>query len=98
MIVYIIEQLSEYPLYKIGYTSKKLEYRINELSTGNPYDLKEKFTYKTKNACELESYLHRIFSHKKVKGEWFDLDEKDFMNVQSICEKYEKIRNEISIF
>ena len=30
---------------------------------------------------ELEKYMHERFEHKRVKNEWFDLDENDFESI-----------------
>lgn len=60
---------------KIG-ASDHPEFRLNELQTGNPYDLKIWYTIKVpkKIVYELERELHQKFNKFNIRGEWFRLD------------------------
>jgi len=71
-VIYFIVQSDEYV--KIGYTSSRLtiERRLADLQVGNPYEL---------TVCAIEDgdishelYLHRMFKHDRVRGEWFRLN------------------------
>lgn len=55
---------------KIG-VSDNPKKRLNELQTGNPFDLKIKFL--TDGEYEKESRIHKALSLYRVKGEWFYL-------------------------
>lgn len=59
-------------LIKIGKT-KDINNRITQLNPKLPYDLKLLHTIKTNYPYKLEGFLHKIFSDKRKKGEWFDL-------------------------
>lgn len=59
-------------LYKIG-RSIVLEERMKAYETHNP-----SFTLLKVIDCDCETFLHRHFSNKWVKNEWFSLSEEDF--------------------
>ena len=44
-----------------------------------------------KNANEVEKYLHELFNSKRVRGEWFDLNEND---INIITSKYQWMNTE----
>jgi len=71
--------------FKIGYTTKKLEYRLKELQVGNPSQLSIIHFHKTFNFIKIEYLLHRRFHHKHILGEWFDLTTDDTDNFISKC-------------
>lgn len=67
--------------YKIG-KSIHPEQRIKEIKTGNPTT--ELIMYSSKVD---EKFLHEYFNNKKVKGEWFELDENDLSDIKILMEK-----------
>lgn len=81
--VYLLK-LSESGYYKIGISSNSRN-RILQLSTGNPEDINLINIYKTKYYKQIETYLHNIYIHKKIKGEWFNLDIKDELDFIDNC-------------
>jgi len=87
MFVYLIK--SDENLYKIGY-SKNVNKRLKQLKTANPNNLQIVETYKSAFPRKLENYLHNIFKHKRVSGEWFDLDISDINNFLYKCQIFEK--------
>ena len=63
--------------YKIGFASKPKK-RKALFQTGNPHKITlvaVSYPLERTDAEETEDALHRIFKHKHVRGEWFDLDE-----------------------
>lgn len=57
---------------KIGYSNNP-EFRIDQLQTGCPTKL---HLQATMSGCsKTESGLHELFSHLRVRGEWFRYDE-----------------------
>ena len=88
--VYLLEFANEDGIiYKIGFTRGSIKKRIEKLQTGNPYEIKELYSFPTKYNQKLEKTIHRYFNHCKLKGEWFSLDIKEVTNFISICEKFE---------
>lgn len=82
--VYLIRDLSITGYFKIGF-SNSLPRRIGELSdTKLPVELDLRIVHyiPTSDPCKVEMMLHRRFRHKRVRGEWFDLDPHD---VSVIC-------------
>lgn len=76
-------------IYKIGYTKRDVEVRINELKTGNPYDFNIIDVYKaTKYGVSIENSLHKKFKDYKINGEWFDLSNEDIDKFSEYCEFY----------
>lgn len=74
---YIIK-MEETNLYKIGKT-KNLSARHKQLRVGNPF-FPDTFDYLDGN---YESFLHKVFSDFRYKGEWFDIPLKkdDFLDL-----------------
>ncbi len=64
---------------KIGFTND-LKKRLKAIQTGNPQKVEifysEQFDSK-KDMMEAERILHKTLSHKRLKGEWFDISPKD---------------------
>jgi len=74
MYVYFIQSGTERkaPI-KIG-VAKNIERRLNALQTANPEKLTVIASIKCSNRLEaynIESYLHRQLSNRKIRGEWF---------------------------
>lgn len=67
--------------YKIGKT-KDVEVRLKTLRAQLPFELELVHSFNCENMSGKESILHKLFSHKKIKGEWFDLDEDDVMMIK----------------
>lgn len=69
--------------YKVGST-KDIENRISYMQTGNAFELKlyaQWLLYDYENA---EKILHEFLSDKRIRGEWFKLEEKD-IHEMCIC-------------
>lgn len=80
--VYIVECEG---LYKIGYTFN-IEKRLHTLQVGSPYLIRLVTHVKTDNHKALESNIHSMFAPKRVRGEWFKLEEQDLNNLLQILE------------
>lgn len=66
---------------KIGYTNKDTpKKRYESFKTYCPYNALIVGFIKTKNAKELEYFLHEKFKDKRLKGEWFDISVDDVEN------------------
>ena len=70
--IYIIKD-NDY--YKIGYTTNYKK-RIKAYKTHNA-NINTVCLVETEKAFELEAYLHDMYKDKNIRGEWFDLTEKD---------------------
>lgn len=78
-------------LYKIGYTKRPVNERIKDFKTGNCSKFNIIKEYKCdKNWTKIEKALHRKFNSKKIKGEWFSLDDEDIDNFIENCKLYQK--------
>jgi hypothetical protein len=96
-IVYLIESVRDYDVvYKIGYTRRSSKKRSKQLQTGNDGELKVVYQHPTQNQLYLEKTLHNLFSHKKIKNEWFKLDLEDIVKFPEICNKIENNLNLIN--
>jgi len=67
--------------FKIGRAKGVLEYRISSLQCGCPYELKLLGSTRTPIPNEIERYLHKVFSDKRHRGEWFKLAEDEAANI-----------------
>lgn len=90
--VYLINMVGT-NFYKIGHTTRDVEIRLNELSTGNPEPLELVNYYKTDNYIKLESWLHRSYKAKKKEGEWFEFDEEFVNEFVNECKTIDKTIN-----
>lgn len=59
-------------LVKIGTTEQRIEYRIKNMTTDNPFELRLIALVKGRQGVEREA--HRAFSHYRHRGEWFSFD------------------------
>lgn len=88
--VYLLESSNEDgTIYKIGYTKNDVKKRIEKLQTGNPYEIKEVCSFKTKYNQKLERAIHNRYSHCRLKGEWFNLNLKDVTSFVNMCVQLE---------
>jgi hypothetical protein len=78
--VYIIGGVGS-SLVKIGIT-KQLSQRLFSLNTSSPIELFFVFHFLSENAMKTEKELHKKFSTKRVKGEWFALTEQDIEQIK----------------
>lgn len=69
--------------YKIG-KAKSIKDRIKLFGVKIPFDIKVIASFYVKDAIKLESYLHKHFKSKRLSGEWFDLNNIDFMEIFKI--------------
>lgn len=72
--------------YKIGITTRKTTKRIKELQTGNGDEIKMLAEFKSGFFRKIESSLHRRYGTKRLKGEWFELEQEDTQNFISECQ------------
>ena len=81
-VVYLLK-IKDTNQYKIG-VSKDFDRRYNEISPKMPFELKTINLIKSFNIYDLEKELHEKFANKRIKGEWFELEEKDVEYIKSI--------------
>jgi hypothetical protein len=81
--IYVLNQ-SGSNLYKIGMTKKDGESRIKSLQTGNPQNIVVAQEYKA--PLEYEKKLHKLFSHKNVRGEWFEFTPNDLQIINLLMQ------------
>jgi predicted GIY-YIG superfamily endonuclease len=83
--IYIIKTSKR--LYKIGKT-KDLQKRIAAYHTHLPIIFRVVRQYMLENIDELEEALHIVFQHKRVKGEWFELNNDELIICDNIARNY----------
>ena len=89
--VYLIGQLDNKEMFKIGVTKKDVNLRLKELQTGSSEELYICSHFKSKYAYKLEKMLHRHFSSNNKINEWFIFNDSQFSNFSKLCEHYEHI-------
>jgi hypothetical protein len=87
MRIYILKLENE-PKYKIGFTKRSVTKRIKDLQTGCPDTIIPIFEFESKYTTGLESYLHRMYGHKRLEGEWFQLEHTDIIDIESKCKMF----------
>lgn len=89
--IYLLEcDQEEGKIYKIGVTQKNISERIKELDNGNPKEIRVVSEYITEYPYKVEKFLHRIYDSKKVKGEWFKLNQNEVKGFLVMCDNAEK--------
>lgn len=66
--------------YKIGMSSN-FNSRVNAHQGSSPFDICVACAYYVGNMRSEERELHTMFSDKRVRGEWFQLDKDDLMKI-----------------
>lgn len=85
--VYLLKcDFGDHLLFKIGFSKRSVEKRVRELKTGNACEIKIVSIFSSIWAIKIESTLHRLYSSKRVSGEWFDLTEIDVDNFIFNCQ------------
>lgn len=74
-------------LYKIGKT-QDLHKRLAAYHTHLPVMFRVIRQYAALNMTDLEESLHIVFQHKRVKGEWFELNKDDLIICDNIARNY----------
>lgn len=77
--VYVL-QSGDY--YKIG-IARDVQHRISQLQIGNPIQLRHIFSARKARATDIEKAIHKGFSYKHVRGEWFKLSDADIADIRS---------------
>jgi hypothetical protein len=68
-IVYVIAT-PNFEYIKIGRT-KSLKQRMNNIQSGCPFNLSFYNGIRTTRDSEVESVMHKLIAHVRVRGEWF---------------------------
>jgi hypothetical protein len=78
--VYVIYLDAPDRYYKIGMASR-FDSRFSQHQCASPFDLCVAIAYFVGNMRAEESFLHNLFSEKRVRGEWFRLSADDLKYV-----------------
>jgi len=70
--------------YKIG-MAKNFNSRFNSHQCSSPFDICVAMAYFVGNMRKEENDLHRMFSEKRIKGEWFKLSDDDLKVIANRC-------------
>ncbi len=84
--VYLIRADNE--LYKIGCTTN-VDRRLAALRAQSPCEIKLVCTIEAQDRYEAEHNLHHVFHKKRIRGEWFELDEADIEQITALAEESE---------
>jgi len=81
--IYVIESTG---LYKIGRTLN-IQSRMKTYVTENPHPTKLIIDAQVNDYESVEKTLHKTFKNKRVRGEWFNLNKKDLIEIKEICKQ-----------
>ena len=87
--VYLIQDGEKENTYKIGVTKNVVDYRKQELQTGNSSDLIIVNYFATPYPYKVESMMHRKHKSKNIINEWFLLSDEDVKSFINDCKTYE---------
>jgi hypothetical protein len=88
--IYIITAEEYLGIYKIGFTND-IEQRLCSLQTGCPYVLFAYRSYQVSNPMAVEAMLHAFFHKKRIRGEWFRLDNVDLQYIDNAMDNIEEV-------
>ena len=71
-------------MYKIGYTTRAVGQRVDELQASWPYPISLVHWYFSLDVLNDERELHEKYADKRGNGEWFDLTPEDVEYVTSL--------------
>lgn len=91
-IIYIIKSTkNDTNVYKIGFTRRDINKRLNEFKTGNSNVMEIIYLFKSeKYMATIENMLHKHFESQRVDNskEWFYLSDVDVDNLPLLYTKY----------
>lgn len=71
-------------MYKIGYTTRKVGQRVDELQAAWPYPITLVHFYFSPDVLNDERVLHEKYADKRGNGEWFNLSSEDVEYITSL--------------
>jgi hypothetical protein len=71
--------------YKIG-RAEVLDKRIRQLKIQLPFPVNIAYCFQTRHHKQVESDLHKHFKHRRLNGEWFELDFEDFVYITELAQ------------
>ncbi len=71
--------------YKVGYSAKLMK-RMNKFDVKLPFKFYLHSTIKCLEFKNIEKLFHELLDNKKINGEWFNLNEDDFIQIDKILE------------
>lgn len=85
--LYVIQ--NEEGFYKIGY-SKSVDDRIKQLQTGTHSNFTKIFEFETNNGSKLEAWFHNIFKYRRIRREFYDLDDENINYIKDNCKSIDR--------
>ena len=92
-IVYVIATPG-FEYIKIGRT-KSLKQRMNNIQSGCPFRLFFHQGIRTPRDSEVESVMHNLIAHVRVRGEWFKPTDADLITIGDFCNETNKHIREV---
>ena len=80
--VYVLEMAEHPGLFKVG-MAKSVSERLKAHQCSNPFELRVVCAYFTANMRVEEREIHRRFSDRRVRGEWYRLQRSDVLAIAS---------------
>lgn len=81
--IYVIRDKDVTGHYKIGRTNSPY-IRLSTFEVKLPFEIEIIAIFACQNATIMESELHQRYAHKRVRGEWFALDESDIAELKQM--------------
>lgn len=69
--------------YKIG-VAEEPESRLSSMQSGTPNELRLVTTIESDDASSVESDLHSLYSHRHMRGEWFNILPNDVNSLKGL--------------
>lgn len=72
--------------FKIGITRGDVKKRLKQLQTGNGEQIEILKVFETEHYLKVEKSMHRKYSNKNTKGEWFELSDEELLSFEKDCQ------------
>ena len=93
--IYLFVQIDEFgaETYKLGFTKNNPTFRLKQLSTGNPNEIRLLNFYESENYQKIEHWLHKKFHNTQTlsENEWFNLPQEFILNFKEECKKIDDV-------
>lgn len=83
---YVYFLKSEYG-FKIGKT-KNINQRLKTFDVKLPFDVQLYAYIETKRMDDCEMFFHQLLQHRRINGEWFELFEVDFLEIERLSKNW----------
>lgn len=85
--VYLLEEMGDKLVYKIGFTKNDPKLRLRAVKTGNSNPVRVLKEFKSEHYIKVEGMVYRRLFMERKNLEWFELTDEQVFNFESYCQE-----------